>query len=58
MFRITRVKLGKNLRKSGLWEIHLLFDVVLQNAVTVLQTRTFTRRTHAVSTVLLASRIS
>ena len=33
--RITRVKLGRNLPKSGLSEIPFLFDVVLQDAVTV-----------------------
>lgn len=56
--RIIRVKLGKNLRKSVLLEIPFLFDVVLQAAGTVLQTRNFKRRTYAVSTVLLASHIS
>jgi hypothetical protein len=57
-FRKIRVKLARNLPKSGLLEIHLLFDVVLQAAVPVLQTRDLTRRTHAVSTVQLPSRIS
>ena len=56
--RISRVNLGRNLRKSGLLEIHLLFDVVLQAAATVLQARDLARRTYAVSTVQLASRIS
>ena len=33
--RITRFKLGRNLRKSGLLEIPFLFDVVRQDGVTV-----------------------
>jgi hypothetical protein len=42
---VTSVKLGRNLRRSGLWNISLLFDVVLQTAVTVRQTRDLTCRT-------------
>jgi hypothetical protein len=41
--RITRVKLGRNLQKSGFMEIQLPFDVVRQAAVTVRQTRDITR---------------
>ena len=45
--RTTRVKLGRNLRKSGFWKFISRFGVVLHAAVPVLQTRDLTRRTYA-----------
>src|ERR1700733_11522133 len=56
--RITRIKLGRNLRKSGGLEIRLLFDVVLQNTVTVLQTHNFTCGRYAVRLSSLTSGMS
>jgi hypothetical protein len=41
--RITRVKLARNLRRSGFLEIHLLFGVVRQAAAAVRQTHDLTR---------------
>jgi hypothetical protein len=56
--RITLVKLAKNLRESEVLEIHLLFGVVRQAAVTVGQIRELTREADAMSILQLPSRIS
>jgi hypothetical protein len=45
--RISGVNLEKNLRKSGSFEIHLLFGVALHGVVTALQTHDATRGLNA-----------
>jgi hypothetical protein len=55
--RITGVKLGRNLRKSGVLEIPLLFDVVLPEAVAVYSHASSYNAICAVRTVQLASGI-